>query len=120
MGYKRHHNLVIKRHGARCHYCGAQPGAHELTLDHFRPRAKGGSDNPRNLVPSCKRCNSVKKARLLADARWSMLQKILGWPRFTQEQLDWLRSRGFDLSELDGARFQFEAESVSRASYAGE
>lgn len=32
----------------------------ELTVDHFQPRAAGGSDDPNNLVYACQRCNSYK------------------------------------------------------------
>jgi len=32
----------------------------ELTLDHYRPRAAGGSDDQDNLVYACVRCNQYK------------------------------------------------------------
>jgi hypothetical protein len=32
----------------------------ELTLDHYRPRAAGGGDDPGNLVYACIRCNQYK------------------------------------------------------------
>jgi hypothetical protein len=32
-----------------------------ITLDHIKPRAKGGTDDPTNLVTACLRCNCVKK-----------------------------------------------------------
>ena len=43
-----------------CAYCGSSD---EPTLDHFRPLARGGSHTISNLVPACKRCNSVKRDR---------------------------------------------------------
>ena len=33
---------VFKRDRFTCQYCGAQPGAEELTLDHVVPRSQGG------------------------------------------------------------------------------
>ena len=45
-----------------CGYCGVTEtsvgGA--LTLDHYRPLAAGGSDDPDNLVYACVRCNQYK------------------------------------------------------------
>lgn len=32
----------------------------ELTVDHFRPSARGGTDDPGNLLYSCQRCNGYK------------------------------------------------------------
>lgn len=43
----------------RCAYCGCQ-GRQELTLDHVRPRVRGGENLRSNLVPSCLRCNREK------------------------------------------------------------
>ncbi len=53
---------VRQRAGFACEYYGATETdtAGQLTLDHFRPRAKGGSDAPGNLVYCCHRCNEYK------------------------------------------------------------
>jgi hypothetical protein len=34
-----------------------------LVLDHFTPRAHGGTDDEDNLWPSCQHCNAFKQAR---------------------------------------------------------
>lgn len=46
-----------------CSYCGRQATG----FDHIIPQSKGGTDEPQNLTPCCKRCNSSKNARDLAD-----------------------------------------------------
>lgn len=49
-------------YGRRCAYCGVHEddaGA-ELTVDHHRPRSKGGDDSDANLVYSCPKCNEFK------------------------------------------------------------
>lgn len=51
-------------HGFRCLYCGEL--CSELTIDHVKPRAAGGSHAPENLAPACRSCNSSKGARPLA------------------------------------------------------
>lgn len=46
----------------RCGYCGVSEtdtGAH-LTVDHFQPVAKGGTDGLPNLVYCCHTCNEFK------------------------------------------------------------
>jgi len=44
-----------------CCYCGGKATA----IDHISPIAKGGEGDWLNLAPSCKRCNSRKKDKLL-------------------------------------------------------
>lgn len=46
-------------YGNKCIYCKG-PYGH---LDHFYPLARGGTNWPANLVPSCGDCNRSKNAR---------------------------------------------------------
>ena len=51
-----------ERYRFRCGYCGvheSDAGA-ELTVDHFQPRARGGTDSIDNLVYCCHACNEFK------------------------------------------------------------
>ena len=53
---------VRERYDYRCGYCGvgeADVGG-ILTIDHFRPRSRGGSNDGDNLVYACARCNAYK------------------------------------------------------------
>jgi 5-methylcytosine-specific restriction endonuclease McrA len=43
-----------------CSYCGKTYDSSQLTLDHVKPRALGGSNLTSNLVPSCRKCNQAK------------------------------------------------------------
>jgi len=56
--------LVRERYVACCGYCGVPESAvgNELELDHFQPRAHGGSDELDNLVYACPACNRYKSA----------------------------------------------------------
>jgi hypothetical protein len=56
---------VLDRDGYRCRYCG-QPAT---TVDHIIPKARGGSDDPSNLVACCRSCNSAKGARPVLSMR---------------------------------------------------
>lgn len=48
----------------RCFYCGREMtwsiGNRMATLDHYTPRALGGSNERDNLVAACYRCNQWK------------------------------------------------------------
>ncbi len=50
---------VRRRANFACEFCGVTEtdvgGA--LTIDHFRPQAKGGTDDTENLLHACVRCN---------------------------------------------------------------
>jgi hypothetical protein len=47
-----------ERFGGICAYCQKSPIE---SVDHFIPISKGGQDDYRNIVPSCKLCNSTKR-----------------------------------------------------------
>lgn len=57
---------VLERWGFRCGYCGKR-GSDEspLQVDHVRPKAKGGTDAPDNLMASCRDCNFGKTDSLI-------------------------------------------------------
>lgn len=45
----------------RCAYCGRPPiDDASLTMDHIRPKSKGGQDTTSNIIPACSDCNSGK------------------------------------------------------------
>jgi 5-methylcytosine-specific restriction endonuclease McrA len=54
---------VFARDQSRCQYCG---GSAE-SIDHVIPRSKGGAHTWDNVVACCRRCNTYKGDRLLAD-----------------------------------------------------
>lgn len=59
---------VFNRDHFTCQYCGAQPPAVVLVLDHVLPVAKGGGDTADNLVTACEPCNQGKSDRELGSA----------------------------------------------------
>ena len=56
-GYTKHRKNVYSRDGYKCLKCGATKG---LTLDHVKPRSKGGSNRFDNLQTLCASCNTTK------------------------------------------------------------
>jgi 5-methylcytosine-specific restriction endonuclease McrA len=54
---------VAKRDHYTCQYCGAQPGAEAITIDHVVPRSQGGTSSWSNCVAACEPCNTEKGDR---------------------------------------------------------
>ena len=54
---------VAKRDHYICQYCGAQPGADEITIDHVLPRSQGGASSWANCAAACIACNAKKGDR---------------------------------------------------------
>jgi 5-methylcytosine-specific restriction enzyme A len=54
-----------RRASGICHYCGERFSPESLTMDHVVPLVRGGRSTKGNVAPSCKRCNSEKKHRLV-------------------------------------------------------
>ncbi len=58
---------VFKRDHFTCQYCGGQPPAVVLVVDHIDPVVRGGGSGMENLITSCEACNQGKGGRPLAD-----------------------------------------------------
>jgi 5-methylcytosine-specific restriction protein A len=52
-----------------CYHCGGRFSREELTMDHLIPISRGGKSNKKNIVVSCKECNSLKKNLTVAEIR---------------------------------------------------
>lgn len=52
--------LVYAKYDSHCAYCGIYLDIEDMEIDHFFPKAKGGSENIENLMPSCHVCNRYK------------------------------------------------------------
>lgn len=60
----RRRREIFDRSGGKCFYCEAPLQiAGEWEVEHQRPRALGGGNDPLNLVAACRRCNREKSDR---------------------------------------------------------
>lgn len=62
-------DLILHREHGLCHYCNCLVASsaipnQEYDIDHMVPIAKGGTNDPTNLVLSCPRCNNKKRANI--------------------------------------------------------
>lgn len=49
---------LLKRYGNICFYCGDEHSS--LTVDHYAPVSKGGTNHYENLRLACNKCNQEK------------------------------------------------------------
>lgn len=77
---------IYKRDNHECVYCGSQDN---LTLDHVKPKSRGGKNTWKNLVTACKSCNQTK-----GDKPLSEVKDILGTGK---EDLDIYRPTYFSI-----------------------
>lgn len=48
------------KHQLPCHYCGKLLTRSQATVDHVKPKSKGGNNKPRNFRIACPTCNKEK------------------------------------------------------------
>jgi len=58
-----------------CQYCHIQPGVKELTIDHVKPRSRGGTSTWENCVLACITCNRKKADKTLKESRMKLRRK---------------------------------------------
>lgn len=64
-------DVVAERDNHTCHICGEWVSAHEMSLDHVVPLARGGEHTYSNIKLAHKVCNSRKGSRLLDSSESS-------------------------------------------------
>ena len=63
---------IHKRDNYQCAYCGKY---RDLTIDHIKPKSKGGKDTWENLISACFKCNSRKGDRTPEQSGMELLFK---------------------------------------------
>ncbi len=64
---------IFARDSNRCQYCGKKFPTSELSLDHVKPRSKGGETSWTNIVCCCVDCNVRKGGRTPVEARMKLI-----------------------------------------------
>jgi len=66
---------VFWRDSNQCQYCGNIFKFDDLTMDHVKPKSKGGAKSWENIVASCKVCNSKKRDRTPKEAQMPLIKR---------------------------------------------
>ncbi|WP_309738822.1 MULTISPECIES: HNH endonuclease signature motif containing protein [unclassified Chamaesiphon] len=53
-------NILLIEFGSKCWWCECTLPSDKLTLDHLKPKSKGGSDSLENLRLACFPCNNSR------------------------------------------------------------
>ena len=84
--------------GGLCAYCRS---AKATTLDHLKPKSRGGSSLRSNLIPACQCCNHSKGSENWLE--WFQRQEF--YNNVAQEAIeDWISNKRFIEEELDERR----------------
>ncbi|MBW4661177.1 MAG: HNH endonuclease [Drouetiella hepatica Uher 2000/2452] len=51
---------LVSEYGSCCWWCDCKLPSEQLTLDHLKPKSKGGSNSLENLRLACRPCNSSR------------------------------------------------------------
>ena len=94
---KRQFRQAIKySFGGLCAYCRSKRAT---TLDHIKPRSKGGSNLRSNLIPACIECNHSKGSENWLT--WYQRQEF--YNKIAEELIEeWIANKQYDFEEDDG------------------
>ncbi len=116
---------IFKRDQFVCRYCGNRPPHVILEVDHVVPVSKGGTDEPENLITTCRDCHRGKKEDALnaqsfisstedrmkeEEERLEQKQALEEWLSektkhreniYVRLRRHWVDSLGFDGKEFD-------------------
>lgn len=53
-------SMMYDRYKGRCQICNKEKPIREMTVEHIKPRCKGGTSKPDNITMTCKACNNKK------------------------------------------------------------
>ena len=54
---------VLRHFGRKCVYCNTKLTRYNVSRDHVTPLSRGGTNDIRNIVPACRKCNIRKNVR---------------------------------------------------------
>ena len=82
-------NLMLRDRSC-CQFCGKKYSSNMLTMDHVKPKSRGGLTVWENIVLACKKCNSTKDNRTPEEANMPLLSKpkIPKWIELAESAID--------------------------------
>jgi len=109
---------IFKRDGFTCQYCGAQPPAAILEIEHIHPVSLGGGNEDDNLATACWDCNRGKAAvplssvsRPLAERAAEVAEReaqLRGFSKVMRDRKKRIEGDAWEVAEvyMDGFRLE--------------
>lgn len=72
---KRHKSFLYAKQDGKCNGCSNEYEVKDLSIDHIKPKGKGGSDKTENLQLLCHNCNNLKGYRTMAYLKDKLKRK---------------------------------------------
>lgn len=66
---------IYARDKAKCMYCSCLLTKNSFTIDHVKPKSKGGKTNWENIVACCKPCNDKKGGKTCEEVKMFPIKK---------------------------------------------
>jgi len=66
---------LYKRDSYTCQYCNTPGSPGDLTIDHIKPRSRGGRNGWTNCVTSCLSCNTFKADKPLRETGMKLIKE---------------------------------------------
>jgi 5-methylcytosine-specific restriction endonuclease McrA len=83
-----------------CHYCSAPLDDFSRTIDHLKPKSRGGILSNSNKVPSCKPCNQLKGNMTVAEFKRSIESLIHYETTNYQKRISHLKRMRFNIQKI--------------------
>ncbi len=80
--------VLAKRDGWTCRYCGVKLTKQTATIDHYLPRSKGGRTVLANLALACLRCNVSKGGSVPLDISYTQDPSGRAWVEAMEREED--------------------------------
>ena len=84
--YEHWRNRQFGQQDGRCYYCQKSLIGIRTNVEHIVPRSKGGTNDPKNLVLACWKCNKSKGSEMLSLKRARKLKKVQSNKKYQYKQ----------------------------------
>lgn len=80
---------IYNRDKGKCQYCGDKVSREDFTLDHCKPKSRGGITTFENVVVACFKCNTHKGCKMPEEAGMKLLNVPVR-PKNLFQQFSWM------------------------------
>lgn len=107
-------HMCLEEQGSMCFYCKKELRVDQATVDHFIPKAAGGTNSHLNKVAACKQCNGNKGDSMPTESQLLKLHecKIEFFMRLTQTHKDPAKAKALFFKAVLGEGITINSEVI--------